>query len=388
MKIIRLRNLLAAVFMLLFAASPALAVTLDYTEQSSSANLTLSGLSKTEDIYAVQIDMKLDGEYPKATFTANDRKAFATLNKSVSGGKTAITIYLVSPEQSLLDGSSISIGKLTATSKMSGVLPSTADIILLDDSLQPLASDGKQSVKLRKRTATGSSGSSGGSSSSGSSKKDDDDDDDRKDRDRNKAKVTPVKSGSDTDDKTTSGKAQFNDVKADEWYYKSVQYAVDNKLMNGVADGKFAPKTETSRAMIVTILYRIAGSPEVSGRNQFNDVVAGSWYADAVLWAEKNDIVSGYGNGKFAPSASITREQLATMLFRFAEYEGHDTDDRADISAYSDSAKVGSYAKEAMRWANSCGLINGMTLTEIGPKQKATRAQVAAILMRFCEDFQ
>lgn len=134
--------------------------------------------------------------------------------------------------------------------------------------------------------------------------------------------------------------------------------------------------------MIVTMLYRLQGEPEV-GESAFTDVNPDAYYADAVTWAAENDIVSGYGNGSFGANDAITREQLAAILYRYCEAMGHDTSARADLSGYSDADTISSWASDVISWANAMGLINGMSETELAPKATATRAQVAAILERF-----
>ena len=177
----------------------------------------------------------------------------------------------------------------------------------------------------------------------------------------------------------------FTDVGVNDWFYGAVEYVYDNGMMNGVTATKFGPDAQLTRGMIVTILYRLEGEPSVSG-NDFSDVVSGQYYADPVAWAAKNGIVTGYGDGTFGPENSITREQLAAILYRYADYKGYDVTKTADLSGYTDAASVSSYAKDAMAWANAEGLITGVTSTVLNPKGTATRAQVATILMRFCEN--
>ena len=136
----------------------------------------------------------------------------------------------------------------------------------------------------------------------------------------------------------------------------------------------------------MTILYRLEGSPAVTGTSAFVDVPAGQWYTDAVNWAAANQIVKGTSATTFAPNDSITREQMAAILYRYAQYKGYDVTASADLSAYTDAAIISSYAVSAMQWAVGEGLINGITDTTLVPGGSATRAQVAAILMRFCEN--
>lgn len=177
----------------------------------------------------------------------------------------------------------------------------------------------------------------------------------------------------------------FGDVKSADWFYNDVKYVYEKGMMAGTAADVFAPNATTTRAMIVTILYRLEGSPAVTGTSSFVDVPAGQWYTDAVNWAAANQIVKGTSATTFAPNASITREQMAAILYRYAQYKGYDVTKKADLSGYSDNGQVSAYAKDALAWANAAKLINGVTNTTLAPQGNATRAQVSAILHRFCD---
>lgn len=177
----------------------------------------------------------------------------------------------------------------------------------------------------------------------------------------------------------------FKDVKTADWFYNDVKYVYEKGMMAGTAADVFAPNATTTRAMIVTILYRLEGSPAVTGTSAFVDVPAGQWYTDAVNWAAANQIVNGTSATTFAPNDSITREQMAAILYRYAQYKGYDVTKQADLSGYSDNGQVSAYAKDALAWANAAKLINGVTNTTLAPQGNATRAQVSAILHRFCD---
>ena len=177
----------------------------------------------------------------------------------------------------------------------------------------------------------------------------------------------------------------FGDVKSADWFYNDVKYVYEKGMMSGTAADVFAPNATTTRAMIVTILYRLEGSPAVTGTSAFVDVPAGQWYTDAVNWAAANQIVKGTSATTFAPNDSITREQMAAILYRYAQYKGYDVTKKADLSGYSDNSQVSAYAKDALAWANAAKLINGVTNTTLAPQGNATRAQVSAILHRFCD---
>ena len=177
----------------------------------------------------------------------------------------------------------------------------------------------------------------------------------------------------------------FTDVKEGDWFHDAVRYVYDNGLMDGVGDGQFAPNATTNRAMVVTILYRLAGEPAVSGDVAFTDVESGLWYSNAVAWAAQKGIVNGISETEFAPAGDLTREQLATILYRYAESMGYDVSAQADLSGFPDAGDIQAYATEALSWAVAEGLLQGFEDDSLRPGGTATRAQIATILMRFCE---
>ena len=179
----------------------------------------------------------------------------------------------------------------------------------------------------------------------------------------------------------------FSDLDAKAWYHEGVDYALTNGLMNGVGGGKFEPDGQLTRAQLVTVLYRAAGEPDTGKQvNPFTDVADDAWYTKAVIWAANNGIVNGVAKNVFAPDASITREQIATMLYRYAGAEAAKED---KLSAFPDAAKTSDWAKEALNWAVASGLINGVAdangTANLEPQATATRAQIATILMRWLE---
>lgn len=179
----------------------------------------------------------------------------------------------------------------------------------------------------------------------------------------------------------------FTDLDADAWYHEGVDYALTNGLMNGVGGGRFEPDGQLTRAQLVTVLYRAAGEPDTGKQvNPFTDVADDAWYTKAVIWAANNGIVNGVAKNTFAPDDSITREQIATMLYRYAGAEAAKED---KLSAFPDAAKVSDWAKEALNWAVASGLINGVAdangTANLEPQATATRAQIATILMRWLE---
>ena len=183
----------------------------------------------------------------------------------------------------------------------------------------------------------------------------------------------------------TNGKLPFTDVRESDWFYKDVAFAYENGLFAGTSDTTFSPNASMTRAMLVTVLYRLEGQPAVNGRSGFSDVQYNGYYEDAVTWAADNGIVNGTSTTTFSPNANVTREQMAAILYRYAQYKKLDTDAGAKLDSFSDAGNVSGYASEALSWAVSEGLINGAS-GRLTPKGDATRAQVAAILHRFVEN--
>lgn len=178
----------------------------------------------------------------------------------------------------------------------------------------------------------------------------------------------------------------FADVANDAWYADAVQYVYEKGMMNGTSATMFQPDATTTRGMIVTMLYRLEGEPDATA-SSFADVAADEWYADAVGWAAANGVVNGVSETAFAPDDPITREQMAAILYRYAEEKGYDvTAGGMALNEYTDAAQISAYAQTAMQWANAEGLITGNTATTLNPQGEATRAEVATILMRFVEN--
>ena len=177
----------------------------------------------------------------------------------------------------------------------------------------------------------------------------------------------------------------YHDVDTGRWYHEGIDYAIAHGLMNGVGNGMFEPESSMTRAMLVTVLWRYAGSP-AGWENPFTDVPNGSWFTQAVAWAAENGIVNGVGNHKFEPDSNITREQMAAILFRYAAMSGFDTSARGNLDQYPDRGDVSGYAVEPLSWAVAEGLIKGTDNGNgilLDPQGNATRAQVATIIMRF-----
>ena len=180
-------------------------------------------------------------------------------------------------------------------------------------------------------------------------------------------------------------KLPFTDVSTSDWFYNDVAFVYENGLFSGTDSRSFSPNASMTRAMLVTVLYRLEGEPTVTGRSSFTDVRSGAYYEKSVIWAAANGIVTGTDSTSFSPDAKVTREQLAAILYRYAQYRKLDTDASAKLNSFTDADSVSAYASEALGWAVSEGLINGAS-GKLMPKGDATRAQVAAILHRFVKN--
>ena len=178
-------------------------------------------------------------------------------------------------------------------------------------------------------------------------------------------------------------KPPFTDVAEGAWYYDAVKYVYHNGLFQGVSETIFRPESPMNRAMVVTVLHRLAGSPAAEGEIAFTDVPADQYYEEALIWAVDNGLAQGVSETAFAPTSPVTREQLVTFLYRYAEFAGMDVSGKADLTVFADSDKLSSYAEEAMAWAVDAGIIDGVGNNTLAPRNNATRAQVAAMLMRF-----
>ena len=180
----------------------------------------------------------------------------------------------------------------------------------------------------------------------------------------------------------------YTDVSDADWFYNEVTYAYEKGIMTGINDTTFAPYESLARAQFAIILHRLNGEPQMEYTDRFHDVGEGLWYTDAILWAADTDVVTGYSNGNFGPADKINREQMATMMYRYAEYKGYSLEGGVDYSQYKDAANVSDFAKEAMSWAVGNGVITGKyDETQLDPQGEASRAECAIIMMRFIETF-
>ena len=180
----------------------------------------------------------------------------------------------------------------------------------------------------------------------------------------------------------------FTDISEKDWFYGDVMFVYENGLMLGTSKTLFSPHGTVMRGMMATILWRMEGSPVPKGKNSFTDVEAGKWYADAITWTAENGIFAGYGKDKFGPDDPITREQLAAIFYRYADYKGYDLTVKGNLDKFKDADKITDYAKTAMQWAVGSGLVKGKSGNLLDPQGTATRAEIAAMLHRFIEKYK
>lgn len=191
----------------------------------------------------------------------------------------------------------------------------------------------------------------------------------------------------DRDQESGDSSLPFTDVAAADWCYDAVRYVHRRGIMNGYSDGAFAPQRQLSRAQLAQLLYNLEGRPQAeSAAGQFADLIPGSWSESALSWAVESGVLSGYQDGLLRPDRSVSRQQLAAMLYRYAQHKGYDTDRRTDLGGFQDAAQSAEYAREALQWAVAMGIVQGTAENTLSPNGAATRAQTAAMLMRFCEN--
>lgn len=342
-------SLLLALTLALGCAPTALAVmrpTLLWSAGADgSAVLSLEDLDGS-DIYGVQLELTLSGNFPDCTFTPASRTAYSPdCTVLTVRGETQITLYLTD-RKALNDHDALDIGVLYLAG--TAVPPATVRVKLLDERLQTLPVSAAVPV-----TALSQEGS---------------------------APSRPSQEEPPLPDAVVL--LPFSDVNERDWFHGAVGYVYARGMMRGLTENRFAPYDVTDRAMIVTILHRLEESPAALPAG-FTDVGQGQYYAGPVAWASASGVVTGYEDATFRPAAAVTREQLAAILYRYAGYKGLDVSARGDLGQFSDAWAVSLYAADAMSWAVASGLING-TDGRLDPGGAASRAQVAAIFQRFC----
>ena len=188
-----------------------------------------------------------------------------------------------------------------------------------------------------------------------------------------------------TPDEPDEWENPFDDVDKDDWFYEDVKNAYENGLFSGVSDTSFAPNEAITRGMMVTVLYSVENKPATADKSKFADVAPDAYYTKAVIWAENNGIVAGYSEVEFAPDNLISREEMAVIMNRYAEYKGADTGVSGDLTRFADQAQISDWAREDIAWAVGYGLLSGKENNLLDPQGNTTRAETAAILNRFLE---
>lgn len=340
----------------LAAAEPALVC--EFLRDNETAVLTLEDLDGS-DIYGVQLELTLEGEYPGCTFTPDSRTAYAPdCDVRVSRDRTRVTVYLTD-RSPMNNGDTLELGELDLGAYGADALPETARITLLGERLRPLTGGMTGTVDVEVFPWEEEPSGAG----------------------------DPVLPPSQQDPGSQDPTAPvvylpFLDVSAADWFYEAAGYVYARGMMRGLTENTFAPYAATDRAMIVTILHRLEGSPAALPA-AFTDVADGQYYAVPVAWASSAGIVEGYEDGTFRPADPITREQLAAILCRYARYKGLDVSVKGDLGRFPDASSVSLYASDAMSWAVGTGLIAGLD-GALQPRGEAGRAQVAVILQRLC----
>lgn len=296
-----------------------------------AASLTVEGINGAQGVFAAQLELELPGEYPNARLTLPAGRQHTVYQADptirVANGRTSLTFYLYS-DAAINDDGPFSLGSIDLGGTL--IQPTSARLTLLDWSLAPLGNADRAEVAVSTEVAF----------------------------------------------------LPFRDVASTDWFYDAVRFVYGAGIMNGTEEHTFSPNRVTSRGMIVTILHRLEGTPAAPSR-KFADVPEGTWYTQAVDWAAANGIVVGYISGNFGPNDPITREQLATILYRYAKFKNRDVSKLGSLAEFPDQELVASYAREPMAWAVGAGLIRGMDTGALAPGRNSSRAQVATIFQRF-----
>ena len=388
----RKRNLLALLLTLALlsgtgpAALAASRMELVWEESRQAGKIYLDLRPAEGSVYGIQLELTLDGSYPDCTFTPDSQRAYSPgCTVDVRQRQTNVVIYLTDTEP-LNSREGLALGTLDlGVRETVRNVPDSARVTVLDKSLT--GSTDRVSVTVSGRTEQDAT-RPGNTDRPGSA-----------DTDRPGSADTDRPGGTNGSTDQPGGSTApllpgqndpsgtlllFSDVREQDWFREAVQYVYHKGMMNGTSDTTFAPYATTTRGMIVTILHRLEDSPAAAAA-AFTDVPAGEYYAGPVAWASANGIVTGVSSTAFQPNAPITREQLAAILCRYAQYKGVDVSRKNDLLLFGDRASVSAYAVDAVSWAVDAGLMTGID-GRLEPSGYANRAQVATVLMRLCEN--
>lgn len=378
--------LLLALALVIGAAPAALAANrMELVWEDSEGKVYLDLRAVDRSVYGIQLELTLDGSYPDCTFTPHSQRAYSPgCTVDVRQRQTNVVIYLTDTEP-LNSREDLALGTLyLGVRETVRTVPDSARVTVLDKDLAGSTDrifvtvsgrrePGQDTTRpggeiTRPDTPSGDTGSGNTDTRPGNT-------------DTRPGSTAPLLPGQSQPSGTL---LLFSDVREQDWFREAVQYVYHKGMMNGTSDSTFAPYATTTRGMIVTILHRLEDSP-VAATAAFTDVPVGEYYAGPVAWASANGIVTGYSGSVFKPNDPITREQLAAILYRYAQYKGADVSRKNDLLLFGDRASVSAYAVDAVSWAVEAGLITGID-GRLEPSGYANRAQVATILMRLCEN--
>lgn len=380
------------------------------TTENTQQSITFNNVSN--DVKNLQVTINLSKEQ-KYEFSINeDIKDKDGVEFCYKSQGSSITIYITSNTYSLTNSDFIKLGDISADENFNII--SATDIKLVDDNntssvwedIIPPSDDTNDNTNNsgdnnnsnnNNNNNQNNNSNSGNNNSSGNTSNNNNGNNSGNTSNNNTSSNTSGNNNSSNNsnnnnnsssntDESTQVTLPFTDVNENDWYYSAVKYVYDNGLMSGISNTTFAPNANTTRGMIVTVLYRLENQPNVNIDNSFNDVKVSDYYGNAIYWAKQNNIVTGYNSTTFAPNDNITREQMATILYRYAVYKGYTVNKTTDLSSFSDEANINSYALTPIKWAVASNIISGMGDGTISPLGNASRAQIATILMRFIEN--
>lgn len=375
------------------------------TTENTQQSITFNNVSN--DVKNLQVTINLSKEQ-KYEFSINeDIKDKDGVEFCYKSQGSSITIYITSNTYSLTNSDFIKLGDISADENFNII--SATDIKLVDDDntssvwedIIPPSDDTNDNTNngdnnnsnnnnsnnnQNNNSNSGNNNSSGNTSNNNSNNSGNTSNNNTSNNNTSSNNSNNNNNSSSNTDESTQVTLPFTDVNENDWYYSAVKYVYDNGLMSGISNTTFAPNANTTRGMIVTVLYRLENQPNVNIDNSFNDVKVSDYYGNAIYWAKQNNIVTGYNSTTFAPNDNITREQMATILYRYAVYKGYTVNKTTDLSSFSDEANINSYALTPIKWAVASNIISGMGDGTISPLGNASRAQIATILMRFIEN--
>lgn len=360
------------------AGTPSLNITADESTQQSVSFNNISN-----DIKNLQVTINLSKNQNYSFLENNDLASKAGVEFYCKTDNSTVTIYITSNTDVLTTSGNLILGTISADESFS--IKSATNMKVTDGTNTSGTWDNTNTQTPSTDNGSGdNSGSNDNSNPDDNSNSNDNSSSNDNNSSSNNSSNNSNNNNSNTDKPETS--IPFTDVSEKDWYYNAVKYAYDNGLMSGVSSTVFAPNANTTRGMIVTVLYRLENEPDVNIDNSFKDVKSSDYYGKAIYWAKQNNIVTGYDSTTFAPNDNITREQMAAILYRYASYKGHSVDKTSDLSEFTDVSNINDYALKPIKWAVASNLISGMGDSTISPLGNASRAQVATILMRFIEN--